>query len=114
MARGASSHPRAEGPSGDAQGRGGADGPAAGTSRARDGLHRPPHAARKGAQISNCSLGARRDTAMVYFEDLGTPAEISMSDLESFLDSQERAAAPADDVRNFQVEESAGPAIVLA
>ncbi len=51
---------------------------------------------------------------MVYFEDLGTPAEISMSDLESFLDSQERAAAPADDVRNFQVEESAGPAIVLA
>ena len=50
---------------------------------------------------------------MVYFEDLNTPLEISMDDLESFMESDEHGAAHSDDVRNFEVVENVGSSIVL-
>ncbi|HZY92671.1 MAG TPA: hypothetical protein VFG07_07900 [Thermoplasmata archaeon] len=50
---------------------------------------------------------------MVYFEDLDTPFDISMEDLPSWDDSEEHAAAHAGAVRNFEVVETAGSAIVV-
>lgn len=50
---------------------------------------------------------------MVYFEDLGTTLDISIDDMEAFLESEDHSSAHSDDVRNFEVVETAGPAIVL-
>lgn len=50
---------------------------------------------------------------MVYFEDLDTPFDVSMEDFEQWDDSEEHASAHADAVRNFEVVENAGPAIVV-
>ena len=50
---------------------------------------------------------------MVYFEDLGTSLDISLDEMESFLDSEEHSSVHGDDVRNFEVVESSGPTIVV-
>jgi hypothetical protein len=50
---------------------------------------------------------------MVYFEDMGTTLEVPLEEIESFLGSEEHASAHSDDVRDFEVVETTGPAIVL-
>ncbi len=50
---------------------------------------------------------------MVYFEDLGTTLDISIEEMEAFLDSEVHGTAHASDVRNFEVVETSGPAIVV-
>jgi hypothetical protein len=50
---------------------------------------------------------------MVYVEDMGTVFDISLKEVESFLESEEHSSAHPDDVRNFQVVESSGPTVVL-
>lgn len=51
---------------------------------------------------------------VVYFEDVGNTLDISLDDMDAFLESEEHASAHADDVRNFEVVESVGPAVVLS
>jgi hypothetical protein len=50
---------------------------------------------------------------MAYFEDMGTTLNVSLDEMESFLESEEHSSAHSDDVRNFEVVETAGPTIVL-
>jgi hypothetical protein len=50
---------------------------------------------------------------MVYVEDMGTTLDISLKELESFLESDEHSSAHSGDVRNFQVVETSGPTVVL-
>jgi len=50
---------------------------------------------------------------MVYVEDMGTVIEASLTELESFLESEEHSSTHSDDVRNFRVVETSGPTVVL-
>jgi hypothetical protein len=50
---------------------------------------------------------------MVYVEDMGTMLDISLKELESFLESEEHSSAHSDEVRNFQVVETSGPTVIL-
>lgn len=50
---------------------------------------------------------------MVCFEDLDTPLEVSLEGYVSWDDSDEHAAALSGVVRNFEVVETVGPAIVV-
>jgi hypothetical protein len=50
---------------------------------------------------------------MVYFEDLGTTLDMTMEELQAFMESDEHGAAHGDDVRNFEVVENSGPTMVL-
>lgn len=50
---------------------------------------------------------------MVYFEDMGTTLDVALGEMESFLESEEHATTHSDDVRNFEVVETVGPAVVL-
>ena len=50
---------------------------------------------------------------MVYVEDMGTILEVSLKELESFLESEEHFTTHSDDVRNFKVVETSGPTVVL-
>ena len=50
---------------------------------------------------------------MVYFEDMDTPFDVSGEDFASWDDSEEHANAHSGAVRNFEVVETAGPALVV-
>ena len=50
---------------------------------------------------------------MVYFEDTGTTLDVSLDELESFMESDDHSSTHSDDVRNFEVVDTAGPTIVL-
>jgi hypothetical protein len=50
---------------------------------------------------------------MVYVEDMGTVIEASLTELESFLESEGHSSTHSDDVRNFRVVETSGPTVVL-
>jgi hypothetical protein len=50
---------------------------------------------------------------VVYFEDMGTTLDISLDELDAFLESEEHTSAHSEGVRNFEVVETAGPTIVL-
>ncbi len=50
---------------------------------------------------------------MVYFEDMGSTIDLSLDELQSFLDSDEHGSVHADDVRNFEMVENVVPTIVV-
>jgi hypothetical protein len=49
----------------------------------------------------------------VYFEDVGSTLDIPLEELESFMESDEHSSTHAEDVRNFEVAETDGPAVVV-
>ena len=51
---------------------------------------------------------------MVYLEDMGTTLDIRLEEMDSFLESEDHTSAHTEDVRNFEVVETIGPAIVLS
>jgi hypothetical protein len=50
---------------------------------------------------------------MVYFEDMGTTLDLPFEEIATYLESEEHSSAHSDDVRNFEIVETAGPTIVL-
>ena len=50
---------------------------------------------------------------MVYFEDIGTTLDLPFDQMKAFMEFDEHLGFHAEDVRNFEVVEAAGPTVVI-